>query len=169
MTEDKEFNQLLRKTKYEAEARQIFCYKYYSLLKKHIFSKYGKFSDWEDIVHDVINKLFETDWTNYPYIKRPVSWLYTVADNYAKDTLKKANRIYELSDNIYTNFNIDTLDIRSDVRDAMRHLNVEEQYIIYAHYWLRKELYTIAKEINKTYVSVRVAIFRARKILKKYL
>ena len=169
MTEDQEFNQLLKKTKYDAEAQEIFCFKYYSLLKKHVFSKYGNFPDWEDIVHDVINKIFETDWTNYQYIKRPVSWLYAVADNYAKDIFKKANRIYEFNDNAYSNFNIDTVDIRNDVRDAIRHLKREEQYIIYAHYWLRKELYTIAKELNKTYVGVRVAIFRARKILKKFL
>lgn len=171
MTKVKEFNELLRKIKYDAEAKETFCFKYYGLLKNHVRLKYRNYCDWEDIVHDVINKIISTDWTDYPYIDNPVSWLYTVADNHAYDLFKKSNRIYELNENLYaySDFNIEYVDIRNDVREAIKHLKPQTQYIIYAHYWLGKELYAIADEVGKSYTSVRVIIFRARILLKKYL
>ena len=169
MTEVQEFNELLRKINSDAEAKEIFWLKYYSLLKSHVKLKYGDFPDWEDIVHDVVNKIISTDWTGYPYIDSPVSWLYTIADNHAKDVFKKVNRICDFKEETYSDFNIEYIAIRNDVRNAMRHLKRETQYILYAYYWLGKELYTIAKEIGKSYVSVRVTILRARKLLKKYL
>ena len=169
MNEVKKFNYMLKKIKYDAKAREAFCHEYYNLLKTHVLLKYGDFPDREDIVHDVINKLIETDWTNYPYIERPTAWLYTIADNQAKDAFKKANRICEFKENTYSEFNIDYVEMRSDVRDAMKHLKREAQYILYAHYWLGKELYTIAKEMGKSYISVRVAMSRARSDLKKFL
>ena len=169
MTEVQEFNENLRKIKYDAEAREKICFKYFNLIKTHVSLKYGDFSDWEDIVQDVINKLISTDWTNYPYIENPVAWLYKIADNHAKDLFKKSNRISKFDDNTYSNFNIDYVDMRNDVRNALKKLKRESQYIIYAHYWLGKELYAIAKEINNSYVSVRVKLVRARNLLEKYL
>ena len=102
-----EFNVLLRKIKYDEDARQKFCFEYYNLLKMHVRSKYGKFQDWEDIVQDVVNKILSTDWTNYPHIDNPTQWLYTIADNHAKDLFKKTNRICEFDENLYPNFNIE--------------------------------------------------------------
>ena len=169
MTEVREFNILLRKIKYDMEARQQFCCKYYNLLKTHVYSKYGKFNDWEDIVQDVINKLISTDWTNYPHVDSPVSWLYTIADNHAKDLFKRTNRICEFNENLYPDFNIEYIDIRSDIRDAMKHLKSDEQYILYNHYWLGKELYVIAGETGDSYTNVRAKISKARKLLKKFL
>lgn len=169
MSEVQEFNELLKKINSDADAKERFWLKYYSLLKVHVKLKYGNFPDWEDIVHDVVNKIISTDWTGYPNVDSPVSWLYTLADNHAKDVLKKANHICEFNENLYPDFNIEYIDMRNDVRDAMKHLKRETQYILYAYYWLGKELYTIAKEIGKSYVSVRVTILRARKLLKKYL
>ena len=169
MNEVQEFNDSLRNIKYNADEREKFCFKYYNLLKTHVSLKYGDYSDWEDIVHDVINKIIETDWTNYPQIKNPVYWLYTIADNHAKDIFKKNNRICEFKDNTYSNFNIETVEMRNDVREAIKHLKRETQYVVYAQFWLGKELYTIAEEMHMSYVAVRVAAFRARKIIKKYL
>ena len=169
MTEAQEFNVSLRKIKYDREEREKFWFKYYNLLKTHVFLKYGKFSDWEDIVHDVVNKIISTDWTNYPEIESPTSWLYTVADNHAKDIFKKSNRICEFDEKTYSSFTIEAVDMRNDVRNAIMHLKRDNQYIIYAHFWLGKELYTIAKEMRKSYVSVRVAALRARNLLKKFL
>lgn len=169
MTEVQEFNELLKKINNDADAKERFWLKYYSLLKVHVKLKYGDYPDWEDIVHDVVNKIISTDWTGYPYVNSPICWLYKIADNYAKDVFKKTNRICEFNENSYNDFNIEYIDIRTDVRDAMRHLNRQTQYILYAYYWLGKELYTIAKEIGKSYVCVRVTIARARKLLKKYL
>lgn len=169
MTEVQEFNELLKKINIDADANERFWFKYYSLLKAHVKLKYGDFSDWEDIVHDVVNKIISTDWTDYPYVDRPVSWLYTIADNHAKDVLKKANRICKLSEDTYSGFNLGNIDMRNDVRNAMKHLKRETQYILYAYYWLGKDLYTISQEIGKSYVNVRVTVLRARRILKKYL
>lgn len=169
MTEVQEFNDRLRKIKYNSEEREKFWFKYYNLLKTHVLLKYGKFSDWEDIVHDVVNKIISTDWTSYPEIESPTSWLYTVADNHAKDVFKKSNRICEFDEKTYSNFTIESVDMSNDVRNAIMHLTRDNQYIIYAYYWLGKELYTIAKEMNKSYGSVRVAVKRARKLLEKYL
>lgn len=169
MTEVQEFNELLKKVNIDADARERFWLKYYSLLKVHVKLKYSDFSDWEDIVHDVVNKIISTDWTGYPYVESPTHWLYTIADNHAKDLFKKANRICEFEESTYLNFNIEDVDMRNDVRDAIRHLKRETQYILFAHYWLGKELYTIAQEIGKSYVSVRVTVLRARRLLKKYL
>ena len=169
MNEVQEFNKLLRKIKYDAQARELFCFRYYSLLKIHVFYKYGDYSDWEDVVHDVIKKLIDTDWTDYPFIESPTYWLFTVADNHAKDEFKKSNRICEFSENRYSGFNIEFVEMRNDVRDAMKHLKRDMQYILYAHYWLGKELYTIADDMGKSYASVRVNASRARNLLKKYL
>ena len=159
----------MRKIKYDVNARESFCFEFYSRLKLHVFYKYGDYSDWEDIVQDVIRKLIETDWSDYPYIKSPTYWLYTIADNHAKDEFKKTNRICEFNEERYTAFNIDYVEMRNDVRTAMKHLNRDMQYILYAHYWLGKELYTIAEEMSKSYISVRVNAKRARDILEKYL
>ena len=169
MTEVQEFNSLLRKIKYNQYDRETFCFKYYNRLKVHVYLKYGDYNDWEDIVHDVINKLIDNDWTNYPYVDNPVNWLFTIADNHAKDLFKRTNRICEFDEALYSSFNINQIEMCSDVREAMKKLKRVDQYILYAHYWLGKELYTIAKEINRTYVSVRVKISRARKLLKKIL
>lgn len=169
MTEVREFNTLLRKIKYDDSAKRKFCSEFYSLVKIHVHSKYAGFPDWEDIVHDVINKIINTDWTSYPYVESPVSWLYTIADNLAKDLFKRTNRICEFKENSHPDFNIDYIEVRSDVREAMRNLKRDEQYILYNHYWLGKELYTIADEMGISYSNIRVKISRARKFLKKYL
>ena len=169
MSEVREFNELLRKIKYDAEARQIFCLEYFSRLKAYVQYKYRDYSDWEDIVQDVMNKLIDTDWTDYPYIKSPISWLHKIADNHAKDMFKKSNRVCELKKDGYSDFNIEHVEMRNDLREAMRHLSQDLQYILYAQYWLGKELYTIAEEMGKSYISVRVTAHRARKLLKKYL
>ena len=169
MTDVQEFNELLKKINIDADAKERFWLKYYSLLKVHVKLKYGDFPDWEDIVHDVVNKIMSTDWTSYPYIDRPVSWLYRIADNHAKDVFKKSNRVCEFNEETYSEFSIEYIDMRNDIRNAMRHLRRDTQYILYAYYWLGKELYTIAKEIGKSYVSVRVTVLRARQLLKKYL
>lgn len=169
MTEAQEFNERLRKIKYDSDEREKFWFVYYNRLKTHVLLKYGDYPDWEDIVHDVVKKIIETDWTNYPIIESPTSWLYTVADNYAKDVFKKSNRICEFDEKTYSTFNIEAVDMRNDVRNAISHLKRDNQYIIYAYFWLGKELYTIAKEMNKSYVAVRVAAKRARNLLKKFL
>lgn len=169
MTEVQEFNRLLRKIKYDQEAREVFCFKYYSRLKLHVFIKYGDYADWEDVVHDVIKKLIDTDWTDYPHIDNPVNWLFKIADNHAKDLFKITNRICEFNETLYFDFNINQVEMACDVRDAIKNLKRDEQYILYAHYWLGKELYTIADEMGITYANVRVKISRARKFLKKFL
>ena len=172
MTKVREFNVLLRKIKYDNDAKQKFCCEYYSLLRMHVLSNYGDYSDWEDIVHDVINKLIDTDWTDYPYVKNPIYWLYTIADNHAKDLFKKTNRICEFNETTcctYSDFDINQVELRSDIRNAMQRLKPDEQYILYSYHWLGKKLYVIAKEMNISYTSARVKIHRARKALEKYL
>lgn len=169
MNEVQKFNDLLRKIKYDQGARQKFFCDYYNRLLLHVSYKFGDYPDWQDIAHDVVNKLIETDWTNYPYIESPMYWLYTIADNHAKDLFKKTNRICELNEYNYSDFNIDYIDMRNDVRNAMKNLTYDEQYVLYAFHWLGKELYTIAKEMKKSYGSVRTQIKRARDKLKKYL
>lgn len=169
MSEVREFNDMLRKIKYDKDARQIFFSKYYNRLHEHMRLKYGSYPDWQDIVHDVVTKLIETDWTDYPYIERPISWLFTIADNHAKDLFKKSNRICEFKEYCYSDFSIEYIEMRNDVRNAMDKLDRDSQYIIYANHWLGKELYTIAEEMGKSYVSVRVQISRARKKLEKLL
>lgn len=169
MSDVQEFNRLLRKIKYDEEAREKFFFLYFNKLRLHISQKYGNFSDWEDIVQDVTLKIIETDWTDYPYINNPMSWLYRIADNHAKDMFKKFNRICEFEEERFADFNIERVEMKSDVRDAMRHLKREMQYILYAQNWLGKNLYTIAKELGKTYVGVRVTAWRARNLLEKYL
>lgn len=169
MNEAQKFNRLLKKIKYDNDAREEFFFLYYNKLRSHIFHKYGSFPDWEDIVHDVINKLIETDWSQYQFVENPISWLYTVADNHAKDLFKKFNRISEFNEDKFSEFNIDKIDMREDLRDAMKHLKVEHQYILFAQFWQGKKLYTIAAEMGKSYVSVRVNSSRARRLLKKYL
>ena len=172
MIKVREFNVLLRKIKYDNDAKQKFCCEYYSLLRMHVLSKYGDYPDWEDIVHDVINKLIDTDWTGYPYINNPPCWLFTIADNHAKDLFKRTNRICEFNETIYydySNFDINQVEIRSDIRSAMQHLKPDDQYILYSYHWLGKELYNIAKEMNISYTSARVKIYRARKALEKFL
>lgn len=169
MSEVREFNDLLRKIKYDGNARQVFFSKYYNLLHSHVRLKYGSYADWQDIAHDVVTKLIETDWTDYPYIERPTSWLYTIADNHAKDLFKKSNRILEFKEYGYSDFNLEYIEIRNDVRNAMNNLDRDSQYILYAHNWLGKELYTIAEEMGKSYASIRTKAKRARDKLKKYL
>lgn len=169
MTEVQEFNDRLRKIKYDPDEREKFWFVYYNRLKTHVSLKYGDYPDWEDIVHDVVKKIIETDWSNYPRIENPTSWLYTVADNHAKDVFKKYNRICEFDDKNYSTFSIDVVDMRNDVRNAISRLKRDKQYIIYAYFWLGKKLSTIAKEMNKTYVAVRVAAVRARNLIKKFL
>ena len=169
MSEVREFNVLLRKIKYDKSARQTFFSKYYNRLHTHVRLKFGEYPDWQDIAHDVVTKLIENDWTGYPYIKRPVSWMYKIADNHAKDLFKKSNRILEFKEYSYSDFSIEYIEMRNDVRNAMNHLDRDSQYILYAHTWLDKELYTIAKEMGKSYGSVRAKAKRARDKLKKYL
>lgn len=169
MTEVQEFNELLRKLNNDADASDRFWFKYYNMLKTHVKMKFGNYPDWEDIVQDIVNKIMSTDWTGYPYVDKPANWLYTIADNHAKDVLKKTNRVCEFKDTFYADFNIDYIDMRNDVRDAMKRLDLQTQYILYSHYWLGKELYVIADEMGISYGNVRVKISRARKQLKKFV
>lgn len=164
-----EFNELLRKIKYDEQAREVFCFEYYNLLKKHVSSKFGDFIDSEDVVQDVIEKLIQTDWTEYDYIHSPVSWLYSIVDNRAKDLFKKFNRILEFKEESFAEFNPDSIEMRSDVLDAINKLSSDMQYVLYHQFWMREHLKTIAENMGKTYGAVRALSSRARKKLKKIL
>lgn len=166
MKDIKTFNEQLRKLNSDSAVRTQFFNEHYGEIKAHTFWKFGKFNDWEDLAHDVVRKLIETDWSNYPYIEFPASWLNSVIDNYAYDVLRHNSRVYSMDTFALEAFSLDETIMDSNVRDALKKLSKDIQYIIYAHYWEGYTYIEIANQLGLTPVNVRVKAFRAQQILK---
>ena len=160
------FNILLRKLNSDPRARELFFNEYYSIIKAHAYWQFGKYNDWEDIAHDVVSKILETDWSSYSYVQFPASWLCAVVDNHAKDTFKRSNRIVSVAEFFIEDFNIDDTIMSLRVRNELKKFSKDIQYIIYAHFWEGYTYQEISRKLGISAVNVRVKAFRALKILK---
>ena len=164
----KEFNSLLKKIKYDDGARTKFLNYYYVKLKFHLKTYIGSYSDWEDVLHDVIEKLISTDWGGYPYIEHPISWLFRMSDNCARDMIRREKFTCELPEFMPDKFNIDESLVHGELRAAMKKcLPPEEQYIFYLYLWGGYSLKEIAEILGVSYAGIRTKVSRAYKILKE--
>ena len=162
----KTFNELLRKLNCDPVARERFFDEYYDNIRAHAYCKYGEYSDWEDIVQDVVRKLLETDWTSYSFVKYPATWLNTIADNRAKDLFRRSNRVLISDSEFLDGFDINNTLMEIDIREELKQIPKNTQYIIYAQY---KEVYSyleISEQLGESYSNVRVKAHRALKNLK---
>lgn len=160
------FNNLLQRLSYDTEAKVQFFDNYYDIIKAHSFMNFPKCVDWEDIAHDVVRKLLETDWRGYEYVKFPSAWLRTIIINHAKDFFKHSSRIVSLGEMYDEKVDLGEDLIGSEIWERLKGFPPDVQYIITAHFRDGYSYLEIAKKLGLTHENVRVKAYRALKSLK---
>lgn len=156
-----EFNEMLVKLNKDSSAKKLLVSEYYGIMKNHIFGKFGKHYWCEDILHDVFDKLFETDWSGFKGVRNPVAWLYKICDNKVYESLKKMKRECPLTMDMISTFDLDYLFIRVEARSFLRKFTPEMQKILYFRYWLGFTYSEIAATMKISTVTLRVRVYRA--------
>lgn len=169
MIDAKIFNELLKKIYYDPEARELFFKNYYELIKSRVKWKLGNRSEWEDVAHDVVRKLLETDWTDYPYVNFPVGWLNAIADNSAKDLFRQTNKIVQIIEDSAEEFNLNTALVEMELKEKLGKFPKDVQYIIHAHFIEGYTYLEISKILGISHENVRVKASRTLKKLKTSL
>lgn len=160
------FNRLLKNLYYDPQAKEQFFEEYYDNIMSHTYWKFGKFCDWEDIAHDVVRLLLETNWTDYPYVRYPASWLSSIIENHAKDIFRRTNRLVSDKCDVADKFNIDDTILKIELKEKLKKFPNDVRYIIYAHYFEGYSYKEISEQIGLSQENVRVKSCRTMKSLK---
>lgn len=161
------FNRLLRNIKHDKRSLALIYTEYYPKLVFHVQRRFGKLISPDDIAQDIFSKLMQLE-IHY-FVKTPTAWLYTLADNRAKDILKSCHEEVALEEYLADEFSIDSTILNLDVKKALSHLDLKSQQIIYLHIWEGYSYEEISKGLNISCANIRVKASRAYKELKKYL
>lgn len=161
------FNRQLKKMTTDRRALESIYEEYYLPMKAHVQRRFGSLVNAEDIAQDVFLKLLSCG--DQPYIEYPASWLYTMADNRAKDVLRATHRETQLPEVLAASFDPDKTIVNAEMRRALCVLEEDARYILYLHYWEGYSLKEIAQETGMSYTNVRAKVSRAYQKLIKIL
>ena len=162
------FNRLIRKIKYDPKSIEAIYDTFHLKLKVHIYRRFGKLVNPEDVAEDIFLKLLEMDTPKY--VEYPTAWLYRIADNYVTDKLRRMHPDEELLETTASDkFDLEQAVIDQEVKEAMLNLDELTQKILYLHYWEGYSFKELEKELALSYGSIRTRASRAYKLLKNYL
>lgn len=162
------FNLLLSKVHVDKQAAEQIYKEFFPIIVLRLRGKFGNLICAEDIAQDVFLSLIASPQTNY--ISHPTAWLFTTAENRAKDFLKKHREEYTLDDKIYAcPYTVDNSLLDIDLQKAFSKLDETSQKILYLYYWEGYDFYEIAKMLSLKPGNVRTKASRAYKILKSLL
>ena len=124
----------------------------------------------EEIVNEVLAKIWFTS-KNLPKINKPISWLYTVVVNCAKNALRKEQvftRIYDFNDQdkIYTDKNYERINDNDEFFYYINDLDEIEKQIMIFRFVEDMKLKSIASELKKPLNTVTSIYYRAIKKIK---
>ena len=102
-------------------------------------------------------------------VSYPTAWLYAMADNLVKDTLKRTHPEEALSDLLASPFDLDKTILNADMKEALSKLEPITQQIIYLHAWEGYSYKELAVKFRLSYANVRIKASRGYKVVKKYL
>lgn len=168
MIDAKIFNELLKKIYSDPEARELFFKNYYELIKSRAKWKLGNRPEWEDVAHDVVRKLLEKDWTDYPYISYPLVWLNTIVDNRVKDIYRQTNILLDIDESIAVANTMDSV-AQSALEERLEKFPCDVRFIICKHFFEGYTYLEISKILGMSHENVRVKASRALKKLKASL
>jgi len=131
----------------------------------------------EDIAQDsfmymIVNK------TEYDFKYSFKTYLYTIAKSRALNYLKKSKKtifVEDVINNTYVNFdeNVESNFIEKEnyenLKKVIKKLKKEYQIVIYLYYFQGFKYAEISKILNQSMSKTKMAIHRAKKLLKKYL
>lgn len=120
----------------------------------------------DEIVDDVLFRIWQLSPT-IKSVKCPISWLYKVTANCAKDRIKSEKEFFEIYDVPQEDKNFEGVLIKEAFFSHISTLNEEEQLIIILYYVQDLTFESIAKELKKPTSTVSSTFYRAIEKLKQ--
>lgn len=162
----REFNICLRKIKTNVKAFNRLYKFYFPKIVIHIFVIYKNKSLSEDVAQEFFMKLI--DMQEFKYITYPNSWVYTIAENIAKNIIaKEKNNFAESIDNIKISINDDyAYQLYGDYWEKLNKLDEQTRKIIIMKIFEGYRYKEIADEMNLKVDTVRQKYCRGIKNLK---
>lgn len=166
----KKFNKLLKEVKCNLRAfTELYTY-YFPKVVFFITNKYRDTQLGEDVAQDLFIKLFDIQ---YEYINNPLAWLYTLADNAAKNMLKKKSR-----EELVPNFDAVEYKMAANQEESdqiifgkyfkrLEKLDFQSRDIVLKHVFENYSFKDIANETGLKYEAVRQRYHRSIVKLRK--
>ena len=161
------FNRQLNRLASDKRALEALYAEYALPMKAHLLRRFGSLVSAEDVTQDVFVKLLSL--RDPPRVEYPASWLYTLADNRAKDILRATHPEAALEEGLAAPFDLDRTIVNAQTRRALEALDEDVRRILYLHFWEGYSLKEIAAESGMSYANVRVKVSRAYRKLKEIL
>ena len=173
--DNQELIQLLKKVKYDKQAQSELYERLYSNVKLHISIAFGKIlgeGEVQEFTQDLFFKLFYTDncKIDCEKIVNPYAFIFKMADNLVKDSLRRDNKI-KFTDDIdvfaANSFDIEKSLLRDEIKYYFTLVDPVSAMLLFKHDYEGYKEKDLAAMYNLSYENVRVKIFRARKKIDK--
>ena len=159
------FNRLLKRIRTDPKALETLSTEFYARIKLHVHRRFSGQVSGEDAAQEVFLKLMARE--EVGYIDYPVGWLYTLADHYAIDVLRKRGRETELGE--WDLVALPASHEGDEVVAALNKLDPLTRKIIYLHIWEGYSYKEIAHALGMNYSGVRTRVSRGYSRMKKFL
>lgn len=169
----KEFNKCIRKLKTDRKIFNFFYKYYFPKIVVHINSKFIGLDIGEDIAQEFFLDLLKKE--DIPYIEYPNSWIYTIAEDMAKNRLKKEKIRTEIeqkyvaaTENKKAKNDYEFYWEQAELRDKLDQLDNETRKIIIMNVFEGYKFHEIAAIMNLKPDAVRQRFSRGIKKLKNF-
>ena len=121
------FNRQLKRLASDKRALEALYAEYALPMKAHLLRRFGSLVSAEDVTQDVFVKLLSL--RDPPRVEYPASWLYTLADNRAKDILRATHPEAALVEGLAAPFDLDRTIVNAQTRRALEALDEDVRRI----------------------------------------
>lgn len=167
----KEFNKWIGKLKTDKRAFDTLYKYYFPKIVIHINSKFIGLNMGEDIAQEFFLDLLRKE--EIPYIDYPNSWVYTIAEDMAKNRIKKEKTMAELEQKYVAatkeEYDYEFYEEHAELLNNFDKLDSETRKIIIMKIFDGYKFREIAAKMNLTPDAVRQRFSRGMKKLKKFL
>lgn len=161
----KRFNDILKNLKTnETLFTELYEY-YYPKIRIHVYRKFRNRTLSEDTAQDFFVKIFETE-LEQP-VEFPTAWVYTVADNIAKNTIAKTSREFLTDDAPKAPLDEYENELYGDCADLLRQLDADSRELVILHIFEGYSLKELAPLIGIQYPALRQRYNRIIKNLRR--
>ncbi len=160
------FNKLFRKLNTDVKAFEQLYNEFYPKIVFHLRRCFGNQISAEEIAQELFLKLLKLE--QKETINNPTAWLFTLAENLAKNTLDKIYFDLPLHPTFPAPFDIDSLILSEDMKKYLSALDKTSQTILYMHFWEGYSFKEISDVLGIEYVNLRKRVSRAYAELKKF-
>ena len=149
-------------------AIETFVRKYYPSILRYCYLHMKDKNYAEDVTQEVFARFFRT-LNQYQHYGKAQNYLYVIAANICRDYYRKPNvlQIDNLEDQPI--YEMDSTDLRIDIRQALEKLPVEIRDVTILYFFQNVKQKEIAKILGIGLPLVKYRIKRAKKLLANYL